>query len=394
MSSIEISSRANAIKPSATIAVSTLARELRAAGRDVIGLGAGEPDFDTPQHIKDAAIKAMRDGMTKYTPADGTAELKQAICQKFSRENDLDYSPSHIVVSNGAKQCIYNILSAIINPGDEVIILAPYWVSYPDMTVLCDGKPVIVNAGIEQGFKVHPDQIREAMTSRTKLIMINSPGNPTGVAYSRKELAAIAEAVLEHPSALVMTDDIYEHIRWTEEPFCNIVNACPEIKDRTVIVNGVSKAYAMTGWRIGYSASHEKLTATMRKIQSQTTSNPNSIAQAASIAALNGGQQEIQEMVRHFSQRHEFVVSELNKIDGVSCLRADGAFYAFPDFSEIIARRDGVESDTELAQLILNEAEVAAVPGSAFGGSGYLRLSYATSMDNLEQAMARLHRFF
>ncbi len=394
LNTIEISNRANSIKPSATIAVSTLAKELRAAGRDVIGLGAGEPDFDTPSHIKDAAIQAMHAGMTKYTPADGVPELKQAICDKFQQENNLQYDISQIVISTGAKQCIYNLLTAILNDDDEVLILAPYWVSYPDMTLLCGGKPVIVNAGIDQNFKVRPEQIRAAMTPRTKLIMINSPGNPTGVAYTREELAGIAEAVLEHPSALVMTDDIYEHIRWTGKPFCNIVNACPEIKDRTVVINGVSKAYAMTGWRIGYSASHETLTAAMRKIQSQTTSNPNSIAQAAAIAALNGGRDEIDHMVSHFSKRHDFVIEQLNAIDGVSCLRADGAFYAFPDFSEVIRRIDGIESDAELAQYILNEADVALVPGGAFGGKGYLRLSYATGMDNLEKAMQRLHRLF
>lgn len=390
MSDMELSARANSIKPSATIAVSTLARELRANGRDVIGLGAGEPDFDTPEHIQEAAIQAMRDGMTKYTPADGVIELKQAICDKLERENELRYAPSQIVVSNGAKQCIYNLLAATIDPGDEVIIPAPYWVSYPDMTLLCDGTPVFVNAGIDQTFKVTPAQLESAITPRTRLVMINSPGNPTGVAYSKEELAALAEVLLAHPRVLVMTDDIYEHIRWTGQPFCNIVNACPDLQDRTIIVNGVSKAYAMTGWRIGYSASHESLTAAMRKIQSQTTSNPNSIAQAASIAALNGAQDSLTEMVSHFKRRHDFVVEQLNAIDGVNCLAADGAFYAFPDFREIIRELDDVDSDTELAQYILNEAEVAAVPGSAFGGAGYLRFSYATDMNTLEAAMRRL----
>ncbi len=394
MSSIELSDRANSIKPSATIAVSTLARELRAAGRDVIGLGAGEPDFDTPEHIKEAAIKAMRDGMTKYTPADGVLELKEAVCNKFSRENDLQYSPSQIVVSTGAKQCIFNALSSILNEGDEVIILAPYWVSYPDMTLLCGGKPVFVKTGIAQGFKATADQIREAMTPHTKLLMINSPGNPTGVAYSADELAAIANVVLEHPQAMVLSDDIYEHIRWTGEPFHNIVTACPDIQDRTILINGVSKAYAMTGWRIGYSASHEQLTATMRKIQSQTTSNPNSIAQAAAIAALEGNQDALAHMNSHFSQRHDFVVEQCNLINGVNCLRADGAFYAFPNFSDVIERIEDVNTDTQLAQYVLNEAEVAAVPGSAFGGEGYLRFSYATSMENLQQAMSRLHHLF
>ena len=394
MTTIRLSSKVNSIKPSATIAVSTLAKELRAAGRDVIGLGAGEPDFDTPENIKQAAIEAMNRGMTKYTPADGTPELKAAVASKFERENNLTYTPQNIVVSTGAKQCLINTLTALIDEGDEVLIVAPYWVSYPDMTLLSGGKPVILNTSIEQGFKLHPDQLREAITDRTRLLMLNSPSNPTGVSYSMQELQDLASVLLEHPDVFVVTDDIYEHILWSGEPFCNIVNACPELKDRTVVVNGVSKAYAMTGWRIGFAAANEQLTAAMRKIQSQTTSNPNSIAQAAAVEALNGPQDSIQMMAEQFKKRHDFIVASLNEINGMTCLAGDGAFYAFPDCREMINALESVNSDVELSQYILNEAEVAVVPGSAFGGDGYIRLSFATGMETLEQAISRLKNLF
>lgn len=385
-----LSNRVNSIKTSATIAVSTLAKELRAAGRDVIGLGAGEPDFDTPDHIKNAAIAAMQSGKTKYTPADGTPEIKNAIVNKFENDNNLHYEPKNIVVSTGAKQVIYNLLTAILNDDDEVVIVAPYWVSYPDMTILCGGKPVIVETDINQHFKLQPEQLKNTITSRTKLLMLNSPNNPTGIAYTKEELKAIGAVLLEYPHVIVLTDDIYEHIQWTGKPFCNIVNACPDLKDRTVVINGVSKAYAMTGWRIGYSGSNEVLAGAMRKIQSQTTSNPNSIAQAAAAEALNGPQDIIQSMTTEFKKRHDFVVSELNSIDGVKCLEGDGAFYAFADFRKVISRLDSIEDDVSLSQYILNEAEVAAVPGSAFGGAGHLRFSYATDMSTLEEAMRRM----
>ena len=394
MTNIPLSNRVNSIKPSATIAVSTLARELRAAGRDVIGLGAGEPDFSTPENIQQAAIKAMRNGMTKYTPADGTPELKNAIVDKFERENQLTYTSENIVVSNGAKQSIINLLTALLNENDEVVIVAPYWVSYTDMTVLSGGKPVVVNTTIEQGFKLQPEQLREAITSHTKLLMLNSPNNPTGIAYTRQDLEELAEVLLENPHVYVVTDDIYEHILWSGEPFCNIVNACPDLKVRTVVVNGVSKAYAMTGWRIGFAASPEPLTAAMRKIQSQTTSNPNSIAQAAAVEALNGPQDTIQYMTKQFKKRHDFVISSLNQVNGMNCLAGDGAFYAFPDCREIIDSLDGIDSDAALSEYILNEAEVAVVPGSAFGGAGHIRLSFATDMETLQQAMVRLHNLF
>ncbi len=385
-----LSNRVNSIKTSATIAVSTLAKELRAAGRDVIGLGAGEPDFDTPDHIKNAAIAAMQSGKTKYTPADGTPEIKSAIVNKFANDNNLHYEPKNIVVSTGAKQVIYNLLTAILNDDDEVVIVAPYWVSYPDMTILCGGKPVIVETDINQHFKLQPEQLKSAITSRTKLLMLNSPNNPTGIAYTKEELKAIGAVLLEYPHVIVLTDDIYEHIQWTGKPFCNIVNACPDLKNRTVVINGVSKAYAMTGWRIGYSGSNEVLAGSMRKIQSQTTSNPNSIAQAAAAEALNGPQDIIQSMTTEFKKRHDFVVSELNSIDGVKCLEGDGAFYAFADFRKVINKLDSIEDDVSLSQYILNEAEVAAVPGSAFGGAGHLRFSYATDMSTLEEAMRRM----
>ena len=316
------------------------------------------------------------------------------IVDKFERENQLTYTSANIVVSNGAKQSIINLLTALLNENDEVIIVAPYWVSYTDMTVLSGGKPVVVNTTIEQGFKLQPEQLREAITSHTKLLMLNSPNNPTGMAYTRQDLEELAEILLENPHVYVVTDDIYEHILWSGEPFCNIVNACLDLKDRTVVVNGVSKAYAMTGWRIGFAASPEPLTAAMRKIQSQTTSNPNSIAQAAAVEALNGPQNSIQYMTEQFKKRHDFVISSLNQVNGMNCLAGDGAFYAFPDCREIIDSLDGIDSDAALSEYILNEAEVAVVPGSAFGGAGHIRLSFATDMETLQQAMARLHNLF
>lgn len=394
MDNSKLSDRVNSIKTSATIAVSTLAKELRAAGRDVIGLGAGEPDFDTPDHIQKAAIAAMKSGMTKYTPADGTPEVKNAIVRKFERENALTYTANNIVVSTGAKQAIFNMLTALLDDNDEVIVVAPYWVSYTDMAILCGGKPVIVDTGIEQRFKLKPEQLKAAITGRTKLLMLNSPNNPTGIAYTVEELAELGKVLQEHPDIFIVTDDIYEHIRWTGKQFCNIVNACSNLQDRTIVINGVSKAYAMTGWRIGFSASNEVLAGAMRKIQSQTTSNPNSIAQAATVAALDGPQETIQAMTVEFQRRHDFVVSQLNSINGVHCLEADGAFYAFADFREIISAMDSVEDDVALSQYILNEAEVAAVPGSAFGGDGHIRFSYATDMDTLEEAMGRLQKLF
>ena len=390
MTTIRLSNRVNRIKPSPTLAVTNRARELRAQGKDVIGLGAGEPDFDTPEHVKEAAIRAIREGFTKYTAVDGTASLKQAVISKFKRDNDLDYAPEEILVSVGGKQSFFNLAQALLDNGDEVIIPAPYWVSYPDMVLLADATPIIISAGIDQSFKIRPEQLYRTITRKTRLLVLNSPSNPTGTAYTRAELEALGEVLLKHPQMLIATDDMYEHILWADEPFSNILNACPELKDRTIVLNGVSKAYAMTGWRIGYAAGPKSLIGAMGKIQSQSTSNPTSIAQVAAEAALNGDQSCVGTMVRAFKERHDHVVARLNRLRGVRCLPSQGTFYAFPDFSKAIASLDGVKNDTELAEYILNKAEVALVPGSAFGAEGHLRLSYATSMENLNKALDRL----
>jgi aspartate aminotransferase len=385
-----LSQRVQRIKPSPTLAVTNRARELRAAGKDVIGLGAGEPDFDTPEHIKEAAIQAIRDGFTKYTAVDGTPELKQAIIAKFHRDNGLDYQADQILVSCGGKQSFFNLAQALLDAGDEVLIPAPYWVSYPDMVLLADAKPVILHAGIEQGFKITPHQLEAVLTDHTRLFVINSPSNPTGVAYTRTELAALGEVLRGWPEVVVATDDMYEHILWSNEHFSNIVNACPDLLDRTVVLNGVSKAYSMTGWRIGYAAGPTGLIGAMKKIQSQSTSNPASISQAAARAALDGDQSCIMPMLQAFRQRHDHVVERLNRIAGFRCLPGDGTFYAFPDARETISAHAGIADDVELAEWILNDAGVALVPGSAFGAPGYLRLSFATDMASLDSALDRI----
>ncbi|WP_126455376.1 pyridoxal phosphate-dependent aminotransferase [Sulfuriflexus mobilis] len=386
---IKLSQRVQRVKPSPTLAVTARAKALRDAGEDIIGLGAGEPDFDTPEHIKEAAIKAIRDGETKYTAVDGTAGLKQAIIDKFSRDNGLDYAPEQVLVSVGGKQSFYNLAQALLDEGDEVIIAAPYWVSYPDMVLLADATPVIVEAGIEQGFKLTPAQLEAAITPRTRLLVLNSPSNPTGVAYNKAELAALAEVLLRHPQVLIATDDMYEHILWTEEPFANIVMACPALYERTIVLNGVSKAYSMTGWRIGYAGGPARLIGAMKKIQSQSTSNPCSIAQAAAQAALEGPQACITEMVTAFKQRHDVLLAALNALPGFSCLPSDGTFYAFPDVRQAMQAL-GSADDIAFAETLLTEAGVALVPGSAFGAPGHVRLSYATSMDNLTNAVSRI----
>jgi len=386
---VQLSDRVQAVKPSPTLAVTTRAAEMRAAGHDIIGLGAGEPDFDTPQHIKDAAVDALNKGLTKYTPVDGTATLKQAIIDKFKRENDFDYGNKQILVSCGGKHSFFNLAQALLNPGDEVIIPAPYWVSYPDMALLAGGKPVIIEAGIEQKFKITPAQLEAAITDKSRLFVINSPSNPSGVHYSDDELKALGEVLLKHPQILVATDDMYEHILWTGSPFKNILNMCPDLYDQTIVLNGVSKAYAMTGWRIGYAAGPEKLIQSMKKIQSQSTSNPTSIAQYGAEAALNGDQEFIKDMVKIFKQRHDFVLGELLKIDGVECTPSDGTFYIFPSFQKVMDRM-GIENDVAFSEMLIEKAGVALVPGSAFGSAGYGRISFATSMDNLEKAMQRL----
>ncbi len=392
MSTIRLSNRVNRIKPSPTLAVDAKAKALKAQGKDVISLGAGEPDFDTPDHIKEAAIRAIRDGFTKYTAVDGTPGLKQAVIAKFKRDNGLDYTPDEILISVGGKQSFFNLAQAFLDKDDEVIIPAPYWVSYPDMVLLADASPVIVSAGIDQAFKIHPEQLDRTITRQTRLLVINSPSNPTGSVYTRAELSALGEVLRKHPQVWIATDDMYEHILWANESFCNILNVCPDLKDRTIVLNGVSKVYAMTGWRIGYAAGPKALIGAMKKIQSQSTSNPTSIAQVAAEAALNGDQACIAPMVRAFKERHDRVVQRLNKIRGVRCLASQGTFYAFPDFSQAIAATSGVSNDVEMAEYLLNKAEVAAVPGSAFGAEGHLRLSYATSMSLLDKALDRMEK--
>jgi aspartate aminotransferase len=389
---IQLASRVQRIKPSPTLAVTAKAAELKAQGQDIIGLGAGEPDFDTPEHIKAAAIKAIQDGDTKYTAVGGTPALKKAIIAKFKRDNGLDYDPAQILVSAGAKHSLYNIMAAVLEAGDEIIVPAPYWVSYTDMALLSDAVPVIIEAGQEQNFKITPEQLEGAITPKSKLFMINSPSNPTGVAYTKAELKALGEVLKKYPQILIVTDDIYEHILWTEEPFANIVMACPELYERTIVVNGVSKAYSMTGWRIGYAAGPKAVIAAMGKIQGQSTSNPTSISQAASVAALDGDQGVIKPMLKAFKERHDFVVGRLNGMKGVSCLPAQGTFYAFPNVQGAI-KNLGLENDLALADHLIQQG-VALVPGSAFGLDGYARISYATSMANLEKAMDRMEQAF
>ncbi len=392
MSDIQLSSRAQSIKPSPTLAVSTKAKQLKAEGKDIIVLGTGEPDFDTPDHIKEAAKKAMDAGQTKYTPVGGTPELKQAVIDKFKRDNNLEYTADQILVSCGGKQSFFNMALALLNDFDEAVIAAPYWVSYPDMVKVAGGKPVIVTATRENRFKITAEQLEAAITPATRLFVINSPSNPSGIAYTEDELKSLGEVLKKHPQILVATDDMYEHISFTGKPFINIVNVCPELKDRTIVLNGVSKAYAMTGWRIGYAAGPANLIKAMTKIQSQSTSGASSISQAAATAALNGDQGCVAEMVKAFKQRHDWLVSALNKIDGVKAEEADGTFYAFVDMSDAIAKK-GLADDMELANELL-EAGVALVPGSAFGIKGCVRLSFATSMENLEKAVERIAAYF
>jgi len=388
---IKLSARVQAVKPSATLAITARAKELKAAGKDVIGLGAGEPDFDTPEHIKQAAIQAINEGFTKYTAVDGTPELKRAVIAKFQRDNGLDYQPDQILVSCGGKQSFYNLAQAVLDPGDEVVIPAPYWVSYPDMVLLAGATPVLVDAGADQRFKITAAQLRAAMTERTRLVVINSPSNPTGMAYGKDELAALGEVLRDYPDALIATDDMYEHIRWdTATPFVNILNACPDLLERTLVLNGVSKAYSMTGWRIGYAGGPVEVIKAMKKVQSQSTSNPTSISQVAAQAALDGPQDCIGEMLTAFKERHDFVVEALNAIPGIHCLPTDGTFYVFPEVSGLIERIDGVKNDLELAEYLIEQAGVALVPGSAFGLDGCARISIATSRTNLERALERI----
>ena len=390
--SSKLSARVQAVKPSPTLALTARAAALRAEGNDVIGLGAGEPDFDTPDHIKAAAIEAINSGKTKYTAVDGTASLKQAIMDKFKRDNGFEYAADQILVSVGGKQSFYNLAQAILDAGDEVIIPAPYWVSYPDMTLLADGVPVVVECGADTQFKITPEQLAAAITPKTRLFVINSPSNPTGMAYTKDQLAALGEVLRQHPHVLIATDDMYEHILWDAGSFVNILNACPDLTDRTMVLNGVSKAYSMTGWRIGYAAGPASIIKAMKKIQSQSTSNPTSISQYAAEEALNGPQQCIPDMLVHFKQRHDYVVDRLNKMPGVECLSTDGTFYVFPSVTGLIDAIDGVNDDLELAEYLIEKAGVALVPGSAFGAPGFARISIATSMENLSNALDRIEK--
>ncbi len=396
---MELSKRVQAIKPSPTLAVTARASQLKAEGKDIIGLGAGEPDFDTPQHIKDAAIAAINKGFTKYTAVGGTPSLKQAIVAKFNRDNGLEYTAKQILVSCGGKQSFFNLALAIINPGDEVIIPAPYWVSYPDIVLIAEGKPVIVQAGIEQDFKMSVAQLAAAITTKTKIVVINSPSNPSGAVYSLEELQELGEVLRKYPQVLIATDDMYEHIALRDEKFVNILNACPDLYSRTMVLNGVSKSYAMTGWRIGYAAGPEHIITAMENVQSQSTSNPTSISQVAAEAALNGDQGCIAPMLKAFRERHLFVVDALNKIPGVKCIASGGAFYAFPDVRPVIAalhQKSIIKeaTDVALSEYLLEQAGVAIVPGSAFGSEGYIRLSFATSMENLKTAITRISKAF
>lgn len=392
---MELSNRVNAIKESPTLAITAKAGKLKAEGKDVIALAAGEPDFDTPQHIKDAAIEAINKGFTKYTPVSGTPSLKAAIVAKFKRDNGVEYKPSQILVSVGGKQSFFNLCQAFINPGDEVIVPAPYWVSYPDIVIIADGKPVIVECGIEQGFKLSPAQLEAAITPKTKMVVLNSPSNPTGAVYTLEELKALGEVLKKHPKILIASDDMYEHVMLGDTKFFNILNACPELYDQTILLNGVSKAYSMTGWRIGYAGGPEKLIKAMENVQSQSTSNPTSISQVAAEAALNGSQDCIKPMLEAFNARQKFVVGAFNAIPGLKCLTAGGAFYAFVDARDAIKRLAAAgtipaATDLALGNYLLEQHMVAVVPGSAFGSEGYFRISFATSMQNLEKALARI----
>lgn len=387
-----LSHRVNAIAPSPTLAVSQKAAELKAQGKDVIGLGVGEPDFSTPDFICEAAKKAIDERHTRYTAVDGIPELKNAVINKFERDNQLTYTPDEVLISAGGKHSIFNLLTAWINEGDEVIIPAPYWVSYPDMTTLLGGVPVTIPAGIEQSYKVNATQLREALTAKTKLVFLNSPSNPTGMAYSKAELQALANVLLEYPDVLIATDDMYEHILWSNEAFHNIVMVEPRLEERTIVLSGVSKAYAMTGWRIGYAAGPAPIIKAMKKVQSQSTSNPCSIAQHAALAALEGDQTFIGEMVTEFKSRHDRLVSQLNDIAGVRAIEGQGTFYTFPNIEDLMKTK-GVDTDVELCELLLEQENVALVPGSAFGAPGHFRLSFAAATHVLDEAIRRIKIF-
>ena len=391
-----ISDSLKKIKPSPTIAVTQKARELKAAGKDVIGLGAGEPDFDTPENIKQAAIKAINDGDTKYTAVDGTPALKKAIVEKFKKENNLDYTADQITVGAGGKHVIYNAMMATLNEGDEVIVPAPYWVSYPDIVLLAGGKPVVMECDEKQSFKINPSDLEKFITPKTKWIILNSPSNPTGACYSEKDIREIAKVLEKHPHVYILSDDIYEHVTYEGFKFFTIAQI-EGLKERVLTMNGVSKAYSMTGWRIGYAAGPKEIIKAIAKIQSQSTTNPSSISQAASVEALSGTQDFIKKRADSFQERRDFVVKTLNDIDGINCLNPDGAFYVFPSCKGLIGKKDPngkeIKSDTDFVQSLLENSGIAVVQGSAFGLEGFFRISYATSMENLKKALEKISSF-
>ena len=386
---VSISKRVQKVKPSPTLAMTARAAKLKSEGKDIIGLAAGEPDFDTPAYISDAGIEAIRKGITRYTAVDGTAELKDAIMAKFKRDNGLTYERAQVLVSSGAKQTCFNACAALLDPGDECVIPAPYWVSYPDMVLLADGTPVCVYAGPSQGYKITPQQLEAAITSRTKLFIINTPSNPTGAAYTKAELQALGAVLAKHPKIVIASDEMYEHIYWASEPFTSFAQANPQLYDRTITINGVSKAYAMTGWRIGYCGGPKEIVAAMSTIQGQSTSNASSISQRAATVALNGDQSCVAEMNKAFKDRHDFVVGRLNAIPGVSCQAGAGTFYAFAQVEGAI-RALGLKDDNEFAEYLLVNAGVAVVPGSGFGAPNHIRISFACSMDTLKDALDRI----
>ena len=384
-----LSDRVKKVKPSATITISAKAMDLRANGIDVISLSAGEPDFDTPEHIKQAAIEAIDKGQTKYTQVDGTPELKDAIISKFNRDNNLHYQRENIIVSTGAKQTLYNLFQSVLGSDDEVVIISPYWVSYPDMVILADAKPVIVETHQEDDFNIDMDSFKTALTDKTKLLILNSPSNPTGITYTKEQYESMGKILSDYPNVLIATDDMYEHIYWGDEPFTSFAEACPNLFDRTITVNGVSKAYAMTGWRIGYCGAPESIVKGMKKVQGQSTSNPSSISQVAAIAALNGSHDVVKMMVDEYKKRHDYLCDALNDINGFNTSPGTGAFYLFPEVRSVIESK-GFADDIEFSSFLIDQANVAVIPGSAFGAEGSIRISYATSIELLKESISRI----
>jgi len=384
-----LSNRVQKVKPSATLTISAKAMELRANGIDVISLSAGEPDFDTPEHIKEAAIEAINNGQTKYTPVDGTPDLKDAIINKFNRDNNLQYQRENIIVSTGAKQTLFNLFQSVLGSDDEVVIISPYWVSYPDMVILADANPVIVETRQEDNFDIDMASFKAALTDKTKLLILNSPSNPTGITYTKEQYESMGKILSDYPNVLIVTDDMYEHIYWGNEPFTSFAEACPNLFDRTITVNGVSKAYAMTGWRIGYCGAPVSIVKGMKKVQGQSTSNPSSVSQAAAIAALNGSHDSVKMMVGEYKKRHDYMCDALNKINGFNASPGTGAFYLFPEVNTVI-KSQGFADDIEFSSYLIDQANVAVIPGSAFGAEGCIRISYATSMESLKESISRI----